>query len=535
MSAAKKARKMQLKAADEANLAFMDGNRSPNGQKCVEKKVAITSTTRTRAAASMAREIEDGVLARNSVRQTGSSRGHLKPPVTKEKVAEGKELESTRNISKPATTSNHRHSRVSRKREKTSDSTHMPPKSSATHSASASNPPKSLGSLKGTKADELTRSIPKSMRTVTESKPLQNRGSCKEKQMLKPTSSSLKEARAALPATTIKSLPSSHLGQVLEEDQPECSHKTERPKPLQRKKTPEHKLVTPPQRKAAPQENDGELSEDYSDIENLDAQDHRSANDHIADEQVIQSDDECNSQKDFSPVEDDSDFRPSGDEFETAPEDYVVPEEFLPDDELNPMEEEEVPAAPGSSGPNDGIVPKPKSTQNSTEPTIEELKLRIEKLEHDLQRYITMNFILQEELHAKKDTEIKFTHVRGYFKPQWLLMISQRARDSDYVFVKQLVVALFPNGVGNATVSGGPSPNPSGSRPNAQPNAQPNPVQGDPVKIDPGKVAYIRDRLYERRRLLSDDPLQAADAAKFAGRHITRVLANNPRLKQLGE
>lgn len=529
MSAAKKMKKENLKAADEANLAFMDGNRTLNGQKFAEKKGAITSATRTRATADLVREIEVAPLLRSSDRQSGSGRDHLKRPASKDKAAEEKPPKSTRSLSKPATTLSHRPSRMPRKGENMSEKL---PKT-----ISASTPPKGPGLVKGEKRNELTRSFTTSTRTIPESKPLQNRGCGKVEQIRKPTSSLSKVARAALPATDTKSSQSSHLGKASEEDQPECNRKTARPKHPQRKKTPglKREKSPPSKRKFVPQEVDEELSalENLDpDLENLNALDPRFANDPVAmvDAEVNPSDEHSDdgdiSQMDFSPVEDDSDFHPSGDEIEAGAEEDN-PGEDLQDDGSNSMEVEDAPdAAVEMSEPTDKIEPKPKSP-----PTIDELKMKVEHLERELDKYIGMNFILQEELHAKKDTEMKFSEVKGFFKAQWLLMMSQKARHSDYIFVKSLCVALFPNGIGNATVSGGPSPNPSGSRRNAEPNSVPE----DPDKIDPVKVNYIRDRLYERRRLLSDNPLQAANAAKFTGRLITRVFANNPSLKALRE
>lgn len=120
---------------------------------------------------------------------------------------------------------------------------------------------------------------------------------------------------------------------------------------------------------------------------------------------------------------------------------------------------------------------------------IEALKVKVEELKAERERYLAMNFTLQEALHTRKGGELKFTYVKGYFKAEWLLMVSQKARRSDYIFVKQLLYAIFPNGIGRATVTGKPSSNPRGSKMNGQVV-----VKEKPAKIDGVKVDYIRGR-----------------------------------------
>lgn len=69
---------------------------------------------------------------------------------------------------------------------------------------------------------------------------------------------------------------------------------------------------------------------------------------------------------------------------------------------------------------------------------------------------------------------------------------SVTANDSDYIFVKELMVKLWPTGCGNATVTGRKSNNPSGiSRNNVGGNTEAA-EEPDVPKLDPVKVDYIK-------------------------------------------
>lgn len=101
-----------------------------------------------------------------------------------------------------------------------------------------------------------------------------------------------------------------------------------------------------------------------------------------------------------------------------------------------------------------------------------------------------LNFKLQHAL--TKQDGVGFTEIDGYPKTEWLLKVSQAAKDSDYLFIKEIMLALFPNGIGNATVSGRPSNNPAGIRGGEAKRGEP----GERSKLDPDKVNYMKGSLF---------------------------------------
>ncbi|XP_062715695.1 uncharacterized protein LOC115259151 [Aedes albopictus] len=158
---------------------------------------------------------------------------------------------------------------------------------------------------------------------------------------------------------------------------------------------------------------------------------------------------------------------------------------------------------------------------------VADLKQENEVLKRDNNKLRSLNMKLQEALLARP-TGQNFSEIPGYPDAKWLLGISQNAQDSDYLFVKELVFRLFPQGLGNATVSGMTSNNPSGRGGN-------NAVEGrEPVEqLDPEKVKYIRERLHERRLILQDELGVAVQRSRRTARHIAAVIANNPSLRKL--
>lgn len=175
---------------------------------------------------------------------------------------------------------------------------------------------------------------------------------------------------------------------------------------------------------------------------------------------------------------------------------------------------------------------------------INKMTAEMKTLQEDNCRLRELNMLLQESL-VKRSADCSFTEEKGYPKAEWLLSISQNSGDSDYLFIKELLLNLFPEGVGNATATGRPSNNPKGRSKDAE-----NP--DDPMqtsKMDPKKVKYMKgkvililkvlhlllgcftDRLYERRRILQDAVGTAVEKSKLINRHIANAIANNPSLR----
>ncbi|XP_021695184.1 uncharacterized protein LOC110675115 [Aedes aegypti] len=157
------------------------------------------------------------------------------------------------------------------------------------------------------------------------------------------------------------------------------------------------------------------------------------------------------------------------------------------------------------------------------------LESEIGALRRDNAKLRSLNMRLQETL-VERPNGTSFTEIPGFPDAKWLLSVSQNAQDSDYLFVKELVVRLFPLGVGNATVSGHPSNNPFGRgiKNGLEPDARTN-----VGRLDPVKVTYIRDRLYERRTILQDELGVAMQRSRKTAKHIAAVINNNPSLRTL--
>ncbi|XP_062558405.1 uncharacterized protein LOC134223268 [Armigeres subalbatus] len=108
---------------------------------------------------------------------------------------------------------------------------------------------------------------------------------------------------------------------------------------------------------------------------------------------------------------------------------------------------------------NQNMTSAPDCNQFRT--SIEALVMQNAALKQDNERLRTLNMKLQEAL-LDRAKEVCFSEVSGFPDAKWLLSVSQNADDSDYLFVKELIFRLFPQGIGNATVSGHSSNNPLG-------------------------------------------------------------------------
>lgn len=127
-----------------------------------------------------------------------------------------------------------------------------------------------------------------------------------------------------------------------------------------------------------------------------------------------------------------------------------------------------------------------------------------QKLKAENSMLQTLNFKLQHRITQDNNNLVSFKGLDGYPSAEWLLRASQGANNSDYLFVKELVLVLWPNGVGNATVSGRGSNNPTGSKrtENAESSEAAESLSSvssssstksasTPSQLDPEKVTYI--------------------------------------------
>lgn len=127
--------------------------------------------------------------------------------------------------------------------------------------------------------------------------------------------------------------------------------------------------------------------------------------------------------------------------------------------------------------------------------TLKDHKARLEK----------QNWMLQVKIVQDNDKRTLFTvntEKDGYPSPEWLIKASTVANDSDYLFVKELMLFLWPKGIDrHATTSGRTSNNPKGAKTvqtDTEETAGPSKkastaASGDPsVQIDPEKVNFIK-------------------------------------------
>ncbi|XP_058820594.1 uncharacterized protein LOC131682838 [Topomyia yanbarensis] len=106
------------------------------------------------------------------------------------------------------------------------------------------------------------------------------------------------------------------------------------------------------------------------------------------------------------------------------------------------------------------------------------------------------------------------------------------AKDSDYIFVKLLTYAIWPEGFAGRSVTGRTSNNPKGrhkknlqSIADGQSKAENSTV---PVRtaLEKNKVKFVNDCLIERRLLLHDNALKAREVASKCNRLMQTVISN---------
>ncbi|XP_062558422.1 uncharacterized protein LOC134223287 [Armigeres subalbatus] len=178
------------------------------------------------------------------------------------------------------------------------------------------------------------------------------------------------------------------------------------------------------------------------------------------------------------------------------------------------------------------------------------------KLTAENAKLAAQNAKLQEALTSKllPEPEVPFKNVTGNFlDPDLLRQLSIEA-ETDYLFVKFVMLRLWPDGFFGRSVTGRPSNNPSGrSKPtktsqNGTVNEgttcdagssientacrgenMENATQAPKQPLEKEKVEFVFSCLYQRRIFLRDDSLTAQVHAKAGKSLMTRVIANASR------
>ncbi|XP_062540816.1 uncharacterized protein LOC134208880 [Armigeres subalbatus] len=178
------------------------------------------------------------------------------------------------------------------------------------------------------------------------------------------------------------------------------------------------------------------------------------------------------------------------------------------------------------------------------------------KLTAENAKLAAQNAKLQEALTSKllPEPEAPFKNVTGNFlDPDLLRQLSIEA-ETDYLFVKFVMLRLWPDGFFGRSVTGRPSNNPSGrSKPtttsqNGTVNEgttcdagssivntpcrgknMENATQAPKQPLEKEEVEFVFSCLYQRRIFLRDDSLTAQVHAKAGKSLMTRVIANASR------
>ncbi|XP_021708259.1 uncharacterized protein LOC110678921 [Aedes aegypti] len=188
------------------------------------------------------------------------------------------------------------------------------------------------------------------------------------------------------------------------------------------------------------------------------------------------------------------------------------------------------PRAGCSCGNKNDEVEKYKALAQTLQKEKDALMLKNAELE-------ARNANLQDSLTSKllPTPEVPFQEEEGFLDSATMLQLSNEAGSKDYLFVKFLMMRLFPEGLVGRTVTGRTSNNPPG-RPKKkndgfhQDENVPRPARDTAkVPLDPVKVKWIKRRLYERRKFLRDDNVAIQLKYKSATRLMTRIIANASR------
>ncbi|XP_058450195.1 uncharacterized protein LOC131429822 [Malaya genurostris] len=139
-------------------------------------------------------------------------------------------------------------------------------------------------------------------------------------------------------------------------------------------------------------------------------------------------------------------------------------------------------------------------------------------------RCMSLTDALSSKLIGQPRTTI-FTEVAGYPDQNKLRMFSDAANKSDYIFVKLLMLHLWPDGLQNRTVTGRASNNPLGrSRQEKSTSFCPE-SSYKRIALESEKVEYISNRLLEHRLFLGDAPSIAKRNADECCQLMARVIS----------
>ncbi|XP_055528713.1 uncharacterized protein LOC129720868 [Wyeomyia smithii] len=118
-----------------------------------------------------------------------------------------------------------------------------------------------------------------------------------------------------------------------------------------------------------------------------------------------------------------------------------------------------------------------------------------------------------------------FTEVPGFVGSDQLEKFSTAGYKSDYVFIKLLMLEVWPDGLSGRSVTGRMSNNPLGRGLHTSLASSQQDRFSIKTALEPEKVEYIAGRLYEHRLNMGDSPAVARINAEECNRLMSRVIS----------
>ncbi|XP_062552654.1 uncharacterized protein LOC134217851 isoform X2 [Armigeres subalbatus] len=179
---------------------------------------------------------------------------------------------------------------------------------------------------------------------------------------------------------------------------------------------------------------------------------------------------------------------------------------------------------------------------NELQGALDELKVKVAFYKKKTTDLKVTNAKLQKALVSKLLPEPvrPFKDVEGFPNCDDIMTMSMEAHDSDYMFVKFLMNAIWPDGFAGRTVTGRVSNNPKG-RPKVNVVATEGNAGEDrgctsaasppavSVALEDEKVQFVKARLLERRIHLHDETVVAKKASEGCNRLMQMVISNAKR------
>ncbi|XP_055598353.1 uncharacterized protein LOC129747949 [Uranotaenia lowii] len=162
---------------------------------------------------------------------------------------------------------------------------------------------------------------------------------------------------------------------------------------------------------------------------------------------------------------------------------------------------------------------------------VDDLMQKLHEKDAEMKSLRQANMNLQRALVSKliANPDEPFKDHCGIIGVERIKRFNEEAGDSDYLFVKFLMNALWPEGFRGRSISGRPSNNPSGLKKSTDRDQSVQHTQT--TRLEEDKIRFIKDRLRERREFFRDDAAATLEALDKCNRFIRTVMYNSLRKK----